>query len=132
MGARAQHACRCCGAGRPSLFSLRIKHLADCHLAKADLSSVFLYGDKDTYHVYETDGRPSYDTGRPRRQSLCGPVQQWVQVRCQWIPSAFRMAQPGVNGLVGDYSQRPAGRSTTSLSSGPPAGRRLSASGSPA
>ena len=25
--------------------------MADCHLAKADLSPVFLYGDKDTYHV---------------------------------------------------------------------------------
>lgn len=35
-------------------------------------------------------------------------------------PSAFRMAQPGVNELVGDDSQRPAGRSTTSLSSGRP------------
>ena len=32
-------------------FSLRIKHLANCLLAKADLSPVFEHGDKDTYHV---------------------------------------------------------------------------------
>lgn len=72
MGARAQHACRCCGAGRPSLFSLRIKHLADCHLAKADLSPVFAHDDKETYHVAK--GCWWTPRWRPSLSRFLGPV----------------------------------------------------------
>lgn len=47
---------RRCRGRRPRRFSLRIKHLADCLLARADLSPIFAHSDKDTYHVLQANG----------------------------------------------------------------------------